>query len=142
MNLVDSSKGRTWGSCMLKTSNLVSPSAEAGCGEPISASSPDGSAAQQFLAVLAPLRNVVEVWQAPYGSCVLTIIVDSPGWQHLSSPDVACLQQQRRPQSTTTRLQDASHEKWLTAPDQARCWICNVQTGAVLDIAKLLLQRQ
>ena len=142
MSLVDSSKGRTCGSRMLKAGNSASPSAEAGYGEPSSASSPDGSAAQQFLVVLAPLRNVVEVWQAPYGSCVLTIMLDSPGWQHLSSPDVACLQQQRRPQSTATRLQHASHEAWLTAPNQAQCWICNVQTGAVLDIAKLLLQQQ
>ena len=78
----------------------------------------------------------------PYGGCVLTVTLDSPGWQHLSSPGIACLQQQRSPHNAGTWLQHASHETWLAAPKQAQCWICNVQTGVVLDIANLLLRRQ
>ena len=113
---------------------------------PASAACDNASPAQQLLSVLAPLRNVVEVWQVPYGSCVLTIMLDTPCWQYLSSPDTAWLSQQRLSQRTTVDQQSGQssdpHMPWLPASDHRQCWICNVQTGAVLDISKVLLQRQ
>ena len=107
------------------------------------ASSTEASDAQNLLVILAPLRNVVDVWQVPYGSCILSVTLDEPGWQYISSPDAAQVSLCRFQRATTgghDHQQGELSTAWQTSPHRSRCWLCNTKTGIVLDIAVLLAE--